>query len=201
MLKKWELSVLIGLVITITLSTVSFTAQCEDIRSRVLRLHILANSDSSEDQALKLKVRDRLLVVGKDLFSGSSNALQAKDKANDEIQRLQKAAQEVIKSEGYSYPVKIEIAKTDFETRTYDNVTLPAGQYDAVRVLIGEAKGQNWWCVMFPPMCIPAAQPEPEIEDVLTDSETDIVVNKNKYQIQFKLVEWYEKIKSKYAVL
>jgi stage II sporulation protein R len=197
MLKKWELSVLIGLCFTIILSTVSFTYECKGIEQNVLRLHILANSDSKADQALKLKVRDRLLLVGSDLFSGSDGVAEAQKKAIKKLSLLQTEAEKVIKDEGFDYPVKIEIAKSDFETRVYDNITLPAGRYNAVRVLIGNAEGQNWWCVMFPPMCIPAAQPQKELSDVLTAPQNDIVENGEKYEIRFKVVEWFEQLRKK----
>ncbi len=196
MLKKWEKSLLMGLVFTIIISTVSFGGQCSSIRKNVLRLHILANSDSKEDQALKLKVRDALLKEGNDLFLNCNSTDSAKLKAKTQIADLERVAKNVIKQEGYSYPIKIEIGKSDFETRQYDSITLPAGKYDAVRVLIGEAEGQNWWCVMFPPMCLPAAQNQKELDDVLTKSENDIVTNENTYRVEFKIVEWFYKLTS-----
>ncbi|MBQ2676097.1 MAG: stage II sporulation protein R [Clostridia bacterium] len=195
MIKKWELSVVIALIITISLSCFSFSAQCSDIRQQVLRLHILANSDSSEDQALKLKVRDRLLSEAADLFKGAKTETDAANKARERISQLQSIAQQEISEQGYDYPVKVEVAKTYFNTRTYDNVTLPAGEYEAVRVLIGKAGGKNWWCVMFPPMCVPAAVPEQEIDDILNEQQVDIVTNKPKYEIKFKSVEIFQQLK------
>ena len=193
-IKKWELCLLFGLVVTILLSNISFAAECKTIRKSVLRLHILANSDSDADQKLKLQVRDRLLKEGGDLFSGLKTEEAARTAAKADITKLQTAAEDEIKKQGYSYPVKVEVAKSYFNTRTYDTVTLPAGEYEAVRVLIGNAEGHNWWCVMFPPMCLPAAEPDKKIEDVLSQNGTEIVENKPKYEIRFKTVELIEGI-------
>lgn len=198
-IKKWELSLLIGLISTILFSCISFNAQCYGIRNNVLRLHILANSDSKEDQQLKLKVRDRLLIEGKDLFFNAENQQQAAKMAENQLDLLTKAAEDEIAKSNYNYQVKIEISPTYFETRSYDDITLPAGTYEAVRVLIGEGEGKNWWCVMFPPMCIPVACENSDnktIDDVLDEDQVDIVKNHPKYEIKFKSVEIYQDIKS-----
>ena len=197
-IKKWELWVILTVVFTVLLSCVSFAFDCGEIRKNVLRLHILANSDSENDQQLKLMVRDRLLRDGAELFTGSMNESQAAEAARQEIARLKAAAQDEIIKNGYTYSAEVEVAKTYFETRTYDGVTLPAGEYEAVCVSIGDARGNNWWCVMFPPMCLPAAQSKREdkqISDVLSDTQTDIVENKPKYEIRFKSVEVFEGLK------
>ena len=198
-IKKWELSLLIGVIVTILLSSLSFGAECSEIRQSVLRLHILANSDSPADQKLKLQVRDKLLVVGSDLFTGLKTKDEAEAQAKKELSKLQLAAENEIKKQGYTYPVKVEVAKSYFNTRTYGTVTLPAGEYQAVRVLIGKAAGHNWWCVMFPPMCLPAAEPDKKIEDVLNSNNTDIVENKPKYEIRFKVVELFEDLMKKWG--
>lgn len=152
---KLELSILCGLVIAVVLSVTSFGASCGNIRNEVLRMHVIANSDSEEDQAVKRKVRDAVLAAGKDLFDGSVTAAEAETVLDSEKQTLQQAAETVLRENGFSYGVRVEIGKDFFNTRTYDGkVTLPAGEYEAVRVILGEGKGQNWWCVMFPPLCI-----------------------------------------------
>ena len=146
-----------GLVIAILCSMASFSQQCQNIRESVLRLHVLANSDSQEDQALKLKVRDRILLESEHLMDHVSNRQEAKQIASQHLPELEAAAQDEIQKQGYDYPVEIRLENTYFNTRQYGSVTLPAGQYDALRVLIGSGEGHNWWCVMFPPMCLPAA--------------------------------------------
>lgn len=195
---KIEASVLAALLICFVLNISSFSEECRNIRSKMLRMHVIANSDSDIDQELKLKVRDAVLAEGKEIFDGSVTADDAKSKILPETERLRKAALTVIENEGFSYDVKITVGNEYFNTRTYDNsVTLPAGYYTAVKVIIGEGKGHNWWCVMFPPMCLPAASKECEISDVLEKEEVRIVEGGSKYKFKFKIVEIYEKISEK----
>ena len=190
-----EASILVALIIGCALNITAFSKQCDSIRDKMLRMHVIANSDSEADQALKLKVRDAVLTVGKEIFDGSVTADEAEEKITPHIEELRQTALQVIKSEGYNYDVKVTVQKEYFETRTYENsVTLPAGYYTAVKVIIGEGEGQNWWCVMFPPMCLPAADAECEISDVLTDEETEIVTDTSKYQFKFKIVEIFESL-------
>lgn len=191
--RKLEISLFCGLVISILLSIISFGASCGEIRQDVLRMHVIANSDSVEDQAVKLKVRDAVLEAGEDLFDGTMTAEGAEQVLERDIERLQNAAQTVLTENGFDYGVRVEIGKDYFNTRTYDGeVTLPAGEYEAVRVILGEGKGQNWWCVMFPPMCLPAAEADTEISDVLTKNEEDVVKSNPKYEARFKIVELFE---------
>ena len=191
--RKLEISLFCGLVISVLLSIISFGASCGEIRQDVLRMHVIANSDSAEDQAVKLKVRDAVLEAGEDLFDGTLTAEGAEQVLDSDIERLQNAAQNVLTENGFDYGVRVEIGKDYFNTRTYDGeVTLPAGEYEAVRVILGEGKGQNWWCVMFPPMCLPAAEADTEISDVLTQNEEDVVKSNPKYEARFKIVELFE---------
>ena len=194
-LLRIEISLLIALIICGVLNINAFSQQCESIREKMLRMHVIANSDSEEDQQLKLKVRDAVLLAGEKVFDGSITATEAKEKITPYIDYLENTALETIKNEGFDYNVKITVEKEYFNTRTYENsVTLPAGYYTAVKVIIGEGKGQNWWCVMFPPMCLPTAVAECELSDVLTDDETEIVTETDKYKFRFKIVEILEEI-------
>ena len=194
-LLRIEISLLIALIICGVLNINAFSQQCDNIREKMLRMHVIANSDSEEDQQLKLKVRDAVLLAGEKLFDGSVTATEAKEKITPHIDYLENIALETIKNEGFDYNVKITVEKEYFNTRTYENsVTLPAGYYTAVKVIIGEGKGQNWWCVMFPPMCLPTAVAECEISDVLTEDETEIVTETEKYKFKFKIVEFFEEI-------
>ncbi len=197
---KIQLSILLSLIICFVGNISSFSNQCDGIRDKMLRMHVIANSDSTEDQNLKLKVRDAVLLKGKEIFDGSVTVDEALDKISPHIDMLEVTAKEVIINEGFDYDVQVTVQKEYFKTRTYDNsVTLPAGYYTAVKVVIGEGKGQNWWCIMFPPMCLPAAEAECNIDDVLNYNENDIVSNGNKYKFKFKIVEiceeFYKKIK------
>ena len=194
-----EISLAIAFVLCCIMNITAFSNQCDGIRDKMLRMHVIANSDSVEDQELKLKVRDAVLLKGKELFDGSITADEAEEKIKPHINDLKESALQVIKNEGYNYDVNITVQKDFFNTRTYDNsVTLPAGYYTAVKVIIGEGKGQNWWCVMFPPMCLPAVNAECEMDDVLNSHETNIVSNGNKYKLKFKIIEIYEEFIKKY---
>lgn len=181
-------------VCLITANFGSFAAQCRDIRSKIVRLHILANSDSESDQSLKLKVRDDILEKTRDIFDSADkeSALKA---ASENLDKIEKIAEERVIKEGYNYDVKVQIVNMYFDTKAYGDITMPAGRYDALRVTIGNAEGHNWWCVMYPPLCLPAAQPEKELSDVLNKDECDIVENEPKYEIKFKFVEIFEQIK------
>lgn len=195
---KLEASVLAAFLIACVFNTSSFSEKCDSIRNKMLRMHVIANSDSEADQALKLKVRDAVLAEGKEIFDGSVTADDAKSKILPETESLRKAALDVIEKEGFEYDVKITVGSEYFNTRTYDNsVTLPAGYYTAVKVIIGEGEGHNWWCVMFPPMCLPAAVKECELSDVLEKDEVEIVEGGDKYSFKFKIVEIFEKISEK----
>lgn len=193
-----ELAFTLAFILSV-ISVLSFGKTCDNIRPQVLRLHVLANSDSKEDQALKLKVRDAVLNEGEKTLGKSLTKSGAQKELEKCLPSLKKAAQDEIKRNGYSYNVSVEIGKSFFPTKSYGNITLPAGKYDAVRILIGSAKGQNWWCVMFPNLCLPAAQKEPKIEEVLSEDEIKLVKSKPKYEIRFWIVEKYEQIKEKLA--
>ena len=197
-LKAVEISALSALILTVIM-TLSFESTCSGIREKVLRLHVIANSDSVSDQALKYAVRDELLKDGESIFSGSETADEAEGKISDNILFLKETAEAVVHREGYGYPVSIDIGRTYFPTREYGDVTLPAGYYNAVRIIIGEGKGKNWWCVMFPPMCLPAAsEKNPELSDILSEEELKLVTEKEKYELRFWFVEKYYELKKKF---
>ena len=192
---KIRISIAIGIVTAVIFSICSFAKTSEEIRSDVLRLHVIANSDSSVDQNLKLRLRDYILEEGEDIFDGSVNVENAIIKIEPKLAELEKSAETFVKNAGFDYDVKITLSNEYFTTRTYESVTLPAGKYLALRVVIGSGEGHNWWCVMFPPMCVPAADKKDEIENVFTDKEIKLVESKPKYEPRFKVVEIYEQIR------
>ena len=195
-MKKIEFSILISLIISILIANFSvFSANCEEVRGEVLRLHILANSDSEEDQNLKLKIRDKILESSASLFEGGKNLEDAKMAAQQNLSKITEIAQNEVYAQGYFYEVSAELGESFFETREYDNVTLPAGIYSALIIKIGKAKGKNWWCVLFPALCIPAAQGEKELSDVLNSLQIDTVTNPV-YKPKFAIFELIEKIKN-----
>ncbi len=193
--KKIKISVTVGIVVAILFSICSFAKTSEEIRSDVLRLHVIANSDTSVDQNLKLRLRDYILQEGKDIFNGSVNVENAVEKIEPVLPELEKSAKAFVNKAGFDYDVKISLSNEYFTTRTYETVTLPAGKYLALRVVIGSGEGHNWWCVMFPPMCVPAADKKDEIENVFSEKEIKLVESKPKYEPRFKVVEIYEQLK------
>jgi len=173
-----------------------FIKTSESISQEVFRLHILANSDSDEDQSLKLKVRDKILTKSESLFINCKNLNDVINVSKNNIDYFEKLANECIKENGYNYETKVYVDKEYFNTREYEKITLPSGVYNALKIEIGEAKGHNWWCVMFPAICLPAVSDD-EINSILNEDEIELINNNNKYEIRFKIVEIYEKIKSK----
>ncbi len=191
-----KIAVLLAAMLILALAMVAasslgrFRVACEDISQKVLRLHVLANSDRDEDQALKLLVRDAILEESGELFGASENKAEAMKIAADHLDELETAARQVLRDHGCHDEVAVELAEVYFNTRTYGGVTMPAGYYDALQIKIGAAAGHNWWCVLFPSLCIPCATTV-ELDDVLTPEELELV-ERSGYDVRFKVVEWYE---------
>lgn len=194
--------ILLLLSVFILISAISYVdAVSNNISEGVFRLHVIANSDSKEDQELKLKVRDELLSYMNIISKDSKNKQEAMQVANDHKEEFIKIAEKVIKENGYNYKVNIQIGKADFPTKYYGDITLPAGTYDALKVQIGEAKGQNWWCVMFPPLCfvdvstgIVPDNSKQELKQSLDDEEYDLIskTDDNEISFKFKIVELFQ---------
>ena len=171
-----------------------------NISDSVFRLHVIANSDSSEDQNLKYKVRDNLLKYMNELCRNCSTKEEAIELVNENRDSFKKIAVNTIKENSYSYNVNINIGNFEFPTKTYGDISLPAGYYDALRVEIGEAKGQNWWCVMFPPLCfvdissgIVPEESKEQLKTDLSDEEFSLISDNSDSSIQFKfkLLEFF----------
>ena len=190
-----KISVVISCVIILTclVSMSRFNVSCQKIRNDVLRLHVIANSDSEDDQSLKLKVRDRILSETGDLFLASTSYEEAVELTNKILPQIIGVAEDEIRLNGFDYTVRAKLDYIDFDTRHYDGYTLPAGEYLALNVTIGEGKGRNWWCVMFPSICL---SPSLDLDDKLSDDEIDLIKGYENYKVKFKLVEWYEKVAS-----
>ena len=161
----------------------------------LLRLHILANSDSIDDQALKLKVRDKVLAQTENLFqSQPENAADAEQLVAEHLETLEQTAQQLVWDEGYSYAVKAQLVEMPFDDRTYGEWIMPAGDYEALRITIGEAAGQNWWCVMYPSLCVPNAcevtADEETAQEAFGKSEQDMLQHHERYAVKLKCVEW-----------
>ena len=187
----------LGMILTIFLSNLCYTGcRLDELRESVLRIHIIANSDSYEDQKLKLHVRDVLLENSEELFGCSDSLNAAVESAENGLPEARKLAQKTVYESGFDYEVKAEITDMYFTERVYGDITMPAGVYKALRITIGEAEGHNWWCVMYPPLCIPAAEAveddEEKEKECFTECQQDIMENPKKYKVRFMI---WDKVK------
>ena len=192
---------LAAIALYLAFSCTYFTASAQTVREDVVRLHVLANSDSEEDQKIKLKVRDALLEANASILSDSVTTENAMEHFEKSEAILLQTAKDVLKENGVNYDVEIYLAEEYFETRTYDTLTFPAGQYTALKVVLGKGEGKNWWCVMFPPLCVPAAdgvEANKSTADYLTEGGNKIVNGGNKYIVKFKFLEIYEELRDKF---
>lgn len=168
----------------------------EKIYESVVRLHVLANSDSDEDQALKLKVRDAILAYTSPKVIDSTSREEAIEILQGELDNIEKIAENSVKEQGYDYNVEVTLSLEDYPTRNYESMSFPSGEYVSLRVLIGEAEGQNWWCVLFPPLCLSAASDKIENEEAfiavgLNSDQYKIITETDdmKYYLRFKILE------------
>ena len=175
----------------------------EEIYDTVVRLHVLANSDSEEDQALKLKVRDRIIEIVSPEVKDCKSQSEAIAAIGGVMGELEAAAEEVVRSEGYDYDVKIVIGEEQYPTKIYESCAFPAGEYVSMRVLIGDGDGENWWCCLFPPLCMSAASEdsaknneEAFISVGLTGDQYKLITesDKPKYRVRFKILETAQKL-------
>ena len=194
--RKAEISVALGLITAIVFSVVGFGTDCEKIRNNVVRLHILAESDCEADQRVKLLVRDALLESGSELFSGTADVSSAKEILAKEKEMLIEVAENVLKENGFDYDAEMYLEREYFDTKEYESFTMPAGEYLALKVVLGKGEGHNWWCVMFPPLCLPAASAETDIDAVLGKDCAKLIQSNPEYEMRFKIVEIYERIKN-----
>ena len=193
--KALSYSLFFGLLCAVFLSFADFDASCEDIRGNVLRLHIIANSDSIEDQNLKLKIKDEILSHSPELFGECENLENAIQSTKLNLKKIESVANEVIKENGFSYTAKARVGDSFFETREYDTFTLPAGTYKSLIIDIGKGEGKNWWCVIFPEICLPSAS-KISLSKTVGEDGVGIAEAPNRYILRFKVVEIYEEIKN-----
>ncbi len=194
------ISILIGLFFIVSAYSYATTIS-KDLEKNIFRLHIIANSDSIEDQTLKLKVRDAVLEYMKTLTEATTDKNSVIEYSKSNIDKFKEIAQNVIKENGYDYSVNIEIGNFYFPTKYYGNISLPSGNYDAMRIKIGKAEGQNWWCSLFPPLCfvnissgVIDEQSENYLKSTLSDEEFSIISSTNpEIEFKFKIIELINK--------
>lgn len=200
---KIKMTIILSFLLFIysTICAISYAESVSyDIADSVFRLHVIANSDNKEDQDLKYKVRDNLLDYMNTICKDCTSKEEAIFIVQENKNQFKEIALNTIREEGYDYDVNMNIGNFQFPTKNYGDVSLPAGYYDALRVEIGEAKGQNWWCVMFPPLCfvdvssgIVPEESKEVLENNLTDEEFALVSDNSSSEIKFKfkLLEFF----------
>ncbi|MDE6035371.1 MAG: stage II sporulation protein R [Ruminococcus sp.] len=198
--KKFNIIIIGGLISAVILSnTGSFIRdgmELDLLRNSVLRLHILAESDNPYDQNLKLQVRDELLKSG--ILNDAENLSEAENIATEKLPEIVRISENTLRKNGCDLPVTAEITDMYFDERVYGDITMPEGDYKALRIKIGSASGHNWWCVMYPPLCLPMAcevKENPETTAVFfTEKQNDIMKKPEKYRIRFALWDKLKKI-------
>lgn len=183
------------LIFTLLFGSLSYTNDASnDISTKVLRMHVLANSNSINDQRLKIAVKNNILKSTQELFIDCDNLEESIEIAQSNTELIKASAQEVIKKYNKNYDVKVYVDNEFFDVREYKDFTLPSGNYNTVKVVIGEGKGKNWWCVMYPAVCISACSDD--FDKALTKEEKKLITSK-KYIPKFKILEIINKIKNK----
>lgn len=211
MKKHMNIILLGGFIFTLLISNgVGFIRdgrRLDSLRNSVLRLHILADSNTEYAQSLKLKVRDGLLEAN--IFRNAATLAEAELTAAENLDIIEEKAEEILRENGCYLPVSAELADVVFDERVYEDITMPAGEYRALRVKIGSAQGKNWWCVMYPPLCLPAACEEKETENIeksddaeefFTKEEKDILHYPEKYEVRFAVWDKIKELIDKYTV-
>ena len=203
------------LIITLFFSGMYIYGEVKDIdkvskgyKDKLIRFHVLANSDSDEDQELKLKVRDEIIKYLQPMLKQSKSLEQSEQIILSESENIKNIGENIIKENGYTYEVEVKLEYNNFPAKQYSNIDLPAGEYKALRILIGESKGKNWWCVMFPPLCfvdenngVIDKETDEKLRSVLTEEEYNLIAEDNiektkDVKMKFKIVEIIEALVS-----
>lgn len=191
---RWAvvLTVILMLISAFAADVSVFARDCENLRGDVLRLHVIANSDSEADQAVKLAVRDMLLEETKSRVGDAADKLEVEEYFRENSAELTEKVDAFLSERGFDYGAAVSISRSYFETREYDGYTLPSGDYDALKVVLGKGEGKNWWCVMFPPLCVSAADGDelPARDYALMQSGSGAG-----FRIKLKIVEWFRFLK------
>lgn len=182
--------ILISIIVTGLVANAKKSEMQEELANEVFRFHVLANSDSEEDQALKMKVKEAIISYMEQELPESDSVETTKKWAHRNLDQIEEVAAKIIAEEGYEYLVKAEVTTCDFPDKTYGDITFPAGEYEALRVEIGEAQGQNWWCVLYPNLCfidaVHAVVPDEgkeDLKEVLEDDTYEMVTTTTRFKI------------------
>lgn len=184
---------LVFVIVDFSLHTISASEVTKGISEKIIRLHVLANSDNEKDQELKLKVKDQIVKQYGSTFAKAKSKIEARKIIEENYSNIRKTALEVIRKEGYNYDVKVYLTNCMFPTKVYDDMTFPAGEYEALKIEIGKSNGQNWWCIMYPPLCfvdktytIVPEDSKVELQELLTEKEYQSLFSKQSTKIVFR---------------
>lgn len=198
-LKPFEIALIIGIIAAVLIGGAN--AQSQKLSDSVVRLHVVANSDSDEDQLFKLEVRDLVLEMTAGLNMGN-NAQNAQAVLQDNLDEIETAVRKMTHERGYDYKVSVTLGRENFDTRVYDTFSLPAGNYTSLRVTLGDGAGKNWWCVVFPPICMASCSEELSAEAMAVGLDKGDVAlitgNSQVYVLKFKLIELVQSVKMMY---
>ncbi|MCC8080801.1 MAG: stage II sporulation protein R [Lachnospiraceae bacterium] len=184
----------------VLLSTIQAQELQQGISDKILRFHVLANSDSSEDQTLKLKVRDEVGSYLSVMLSDAASMEESEEIALENLDEIEQIASEVIREEGYDYDVTVSLENCRFPEKTYGIYTFPSGNYEALRVVIGDGEGQNWWCVLYPNLCFSGSMyavdevSGEKLSVELTDEEYAAILENGDYEVSFKILKFMNRI-------
>ena len=196
-LRLWEAALFLAFGLTLTAGVWS-SASASALAGQVLRLHVVANSDTQEDQVLKLQVRDAVLEQADLLLEDVTDRGEAEAVLSQQLQALAEAGAAVVAGAGYDYPVTVSLEDCWFPTKVYDGFSLPAGTYRALRIVIGEGGGQNWWCVVFPPLCLGSVTEEvasTAAQAGLSEDQVSLITGRDGgYVVKSKLMEWWDSL-------
>ncbi len=200
-LYRWEAALLMAFAIVLTIGMWASLTQ-DALAAEVLRLHVVANSDSDTDQAVKLQVRDAILAAATPYLDGVHNQEEAEQALRPHLQELAQAGAEVLAQAGLSYPITVSITDQWFPTKEYTDFALPAGTYRSLQVILGEGQGHNWWCVVFPPLCLGSVSEESvetSASGVLSEDQISLISEQDgEYVLRFKVLEWWDSLVQKF---
>ena len=182
-------NIAVWLLCAVTLLVMTPIKSSADIYENIIRIHVIANSDDSGDQALKLLVRDGIIEETSSFLSGCTSVERALEIFDEKKESIEKKAQDIVNKSGYDYPVQVCLTKEFYPMREYESIRLPAGEYMSLQVRIGEAQGQNWWCVLFPSLCLNSSSAKDDMISVGIKKESAELISGDRYVIRFKIVD------------
>lgn len=194
---RWEAALLMAFAIVLTIGMWASATQGA-LADEVLRLHVVANSDSDADQSVKLQVRDAILTAATPYLEGVQGQQEAQQALEPHLEELAAAGASVLGAAGMDYPITVSITDQWFPTREYTDFALPAGTYRSLQVILGEGQGRNWWCVVYPPLCLGSVSEESvatSASGVLSEDQISLISGQDEeYVLRFKVLEWWDSL-------